>query len=188
MNHFQAFSPLFSVQKNLILIGFMGSGKSTIGHALSKALGYPHLDTDELIVREAGLSIPEIFERHGEEHFRELETATLRGLRGKTHQIISTGGGIIGRPENRALLQELGYVVWLSARPEEILQRTSRNSNRPLLQTENPLETIHTLLSARLPHYEKTAHLKVETGGLDSSEISAGIIDSARYHFSHHDD
>lgn len=176
------------VQKNIILIGFMGTGKSTIGHALSKSLGYPHLDSDDLIIARTGKNVSRIFANNGEEFFRDLETETLQSLCEKSHHIISTGGGIIGRPENRELLRALGYVVWLGASPQEILKRTSRNKNRPLLNTDNPLETITNLLDQRLLHYQNTAHLKIETEGLDSSEITAGIIDSARYHFSNNED
>lgn len=176
------------MKKNIILIGFMGTGKSTVGQALAKALGYPHLDSDDLIISQTGKSIPQIFADSGEDFFRDLETETLLNLREKSHHIISTGGGIITRPENRALLRELGYVVWLRASPREILKRTSRNKNRPLLQTKNPLETITNLLDQRLPNYQNTAHLKIETEDLDSAEITAGIIDSARYHFSNNED
>lgn len=176
------------VQENIILIGFMGTGKSTIGHALSKSLGYPHLDSDDLIIARTGKSIPQIFSEHGEAFFRDLETETISELREKSHHIISTGGGIIGRPENRDRLRTLGYVVWLRASPREILHRTSRNKNRPLLQTDNPLATISNLLDQRLPLYQTTAHLELDTEGLDSSEMTAGIIDSARYYFSNNED
>lgn len=166
----------------------MGTGKSTIGRALSQALGYPHLDTDDAIIAHCGKKIPRIFADEGEVFFRDLETRTLQALRGKNHHIISNGGGIIGSAENRALLRELGYVVWLHASPQEIFCRTSRNKNRPLLQTEDPLRTITALLAEREELYRETAHLRLDTEGLDSAEIAAGIIDCARYHFSHNED
>ena len=162
----------------------MGTGKSTIGFALARELGYTHIDTDHAIVKASRKKITQIFEDEGEEHFRRLETDTLHSLSEKTHHIISTGGGIITRAENRELLPRLGYVVWLRAEPDEILARTSKNNKRPLLQTDNPLLTIQTLLEERSPLYRECAHLTLDTGGLNSSEVITGIIESANYHFS----
>jgi shikimate kinase len=103
------------MQKNIILIGFMGTGKSTIGRNLSQTFGYPLIDTDQLIVEQQGCSIPKIFEEKSEQAFRDMETEVLKSLIKHSGHIIATGGGIIGRPENRQLLRELGYVVWLIA-------------------------------------------------------------------------
>lgn len=174
--------------KNLVLIGFMGCGKSTIGRELHDRLGYPLVDMDQLIEEKAGKSIPEIFKDDGEAHFRDLETSTLKELcqPDAPRRIISTGGGVIGREENRALLQDLGYVVWLKAPADVILQRTSKNKNRPLLQTENPMEQIESLMKVRDPLYEETAHLKLDTAGLDCDEVTTGIIECARYFFTTH--
>ena len=171
--------------KNVVLIGFMGSGKSSIGRELSHSLGFPVVDTDTLIVERAGKPIKEVFADEGEDVFRDMESQVLRDLLAeKPHKhIISTGGGIIGREENRGLLRELGYVVWLRVSPEEILHRTSRNSDRPLLNNSNPKETITRLLTERTPLYEQTAHLTIDTDNLTFPEITTGIIESARYHF-----
>lgn len=171
--------------KNLILVGFMGTGKSTIGRQLSKALGYPLIDTDARIVAQQKKAIPKIFEDEGEEHFRDLETETLRSLRDEEchKRIIATGGGVALRPENRQLLRDLGFVVWLVAQPEAILERTSRNKDRPLLQTEDPAETIRMMLAERDSCYRESAHLILETTNLEFSEITTGIIESARYHY-----
>ena len=174
------------MRANIILIGFMGTGKSTIGFSLSKAVGYPLLDTDDLLTERAGKTVPEIFEEVGEAGFRKMESEVLSELAETDHAIISTGGGIVTVEANRKLLKELGYVVWLSASPETILSRTSRNRNRPLLDTEDPLGTIRELMAQRREFYEETAHLVLDTGGLDASEITAGILDSARYYLSHH--
>ncbi len=171
------------MQKNIILIGFMGTGKSTIGRNLSQTFGYPLIDTDQLIVEQQGRPIPQIFEDEGEQSFRDMETALLQSLHKHTGHIIATGGGIIGRPDNRHLLRELGYVVWLIARPSEILERTSRNSNRPLLNNDDPEKTIRNLLEIRTPLYRDTAHLGIETDNLSFDEVTTGIIESARYHF-----
>ena len=171
--------------KNVVLTGFMGSGKSSIGRDLSQSLGYPVIDTDALIVEQAGQPIKDLFASEGEEAFRDRETKLLRELVAeKPHKrIISTGGGIIGRQENRSLLRELGYVIWLRVSPEEILQRTSRNTERPLLNNDDPAGTIKRLLEERIPLYKETAHLTIDTDNLTFPEITTGIIESARYHF-----
>ena len=172
--------------KNIILIGFMGSGKSTIGRELSHSLGYPLLDTDALIVKRSGKPITRIFADEGESAFRDLESTILEELVADSteRRIISTGGGIVTRPANSPLLRRLGYVVWLVVSPAEILRRTSRNKNRPLLNNEHPEETVRTLLEQRTPAYRDTAHLTIETDHLTFPEISAGIIESGRYFFS----
>jgi len=170
--------------ENIILIGFMGTGKSTIGRSLSQSLSYPVIDTDQLIEKQQGLSIPKIFEEDGEEAFRDMETALLKSLLEQSGHIISTGGGIIIREENRELLRKMGYVIWLVASPGEIYKRTSRNNNRPLLNNEDPEGTIQKLLEARTPLYKDCAHLAIETNQLNFDEITTGIIESARYYFS----
>jgi len=173
--------------KNIVLIGFMGSGKSSIGRELSQILNYPLVDTDHLIVKRTGHSIPEIFASEGETAFRNHESAVLQALldEKKERQIIATGGGIIERPENRLLLRKLGYVVWLIVSPEEILHRTSRNRDRPLLNNDNPEDTVRTLLDHRIPLYKESAHEEIETDSLTFPEIATGIIESGRYFFSH---
>jgi len=170
--------------ENIILVGFMGTGKSTIGRSLSQTLSYPVIDTDQLIEKQQGRSIPEIFEEEGEDAFRDMETALLRSLLNQSGHIISTGGGIIIREENRQLLRKMGYVIWLVASPEEIHNRTSRTNNRPLLNNEDPAETIRKLLETRIPLYKECAHLAIETNQLNFDEITTGIIESARYYFS----
>lgn len=171
--------------KNVILVGFMGSGKSSIGRELSQKLGYPLIDTDALIVERAGKPIRKIFEEDGEPAFRDLESEILSALASNRpeRRIIATGGGIVTRPENRGTLRSLGYVVWLVVSPAEILRRTSRSGERPLLNNDDPEETIGTLLAERQALYRETAHLNVETDGLTLTEITAGIVESARYHF-----
>lgn len=174
-----------SPPKNIILIGFMGSGKSSIGRELSQMLGYPGIDTDNLIEERAGKPIPEIFEEVGEEGFRDLESSVLRDLQAgqPSRRIIATGGGIIGRPENRELLRQLGFVVWLVVSASEILRRTGRSKDRPLLNNDDPEGTVSRLLEQRLPFYRESAHQEVETDNLTFPEIATGIIESARYFF-----
>lgn len=172
--------------ENIILIGFMGSGKSSIARDLSTALGYPVVDTDSLVVEQAGKPIPAIFEENGEEEFRDRETAVLTELEqsGPTHRIVATGGGIVERPANRNILKKMGFVVWLVVSPEEILRRTAKNRERPLLNTDDPEETIRRLLERRVDFYRDTAHQEIETDDLTFPEITTGIVESARYFFS----
>lgn len=173
--------------ENIVLIGIMGSGKSTVGRELHLRLGYPFLDMDQEIERRAGKSIAGIFADDGEEHFRDLETRLLGELSagGDPRRIVSTGGGVVGREENRRLLRSLGYVVWLDAPLPVILERTGKTRHRPLLQTADPEAKLRELLAKRGPLYQETAHLKLDTAGLDSGEIASGILECARYFFSH---
>ena len=174
--------------KNIVLIGFMGSGKSTVGRELHQRLGYPLVDMDQVIEQRAGKSIAAIFASEGEEVFRDMETALLVELcdLAAPRRIISTGGGVIGREQNRAILRQLGYVVWLQAPLSVILDRTSKNRDRPLLHTDDPAARIEALLDVRKPHYAEAAHLRVDTAGLDCGELATGILESARYFFTGH--
>ncbi len=173
--------------KNIVLIGFMGSGKSTVGRALHQRLGYSLTDMDQLIEHTMGKKITEIFKEEGEQAFRDFETLQLLEIakHTETRHIVSTGGGIVIRPNNRSFLRKLGYVVWLDAPQETILDRTSRNRDRPLLNHADAALRVASLLTEREPWYRETAHLKVDTKDLDSDEIAAGILESARYFFTH---
>jgi shikimate kinase len=177
-----------NVPKNIVLIGFMGCGKSTVGRELQQRLGYPLVDMDTLIEQRAGKPITALFAELGEPAFRDMETQLLEELYAPEapRRIISTGGGVVVRPQNRALLRQLGYVVWLQAPVGTILDRTSRNRDRPLLHTDDPRARIEALLTERTPWYRETAHLALDTRGLDSGEISTGILESARYFFTGH--
>lgn len=172
--------------QHIVLIGFMGCGKSTIGAELRRMLGYRLVDMDSVIEARAGCRIVELFAREGEDGFRERERSLLQELSATTvpPTIISTGGGVVLRAENRQILPQMGYVVWLKADAEVIYERTRRSRSRPILQCENPLERIRTLLTERTPLYRECAHLSIDVGGLSKREIASGIIDSARYHFS----
>jgi shikimate kinase len=171
--------------QSIVLIGFMGCGKSTVGRELHQRLGYPLVDMDQLIEERAGKPVTAIFSDEGEPAFRAAETSLLRELAGPDApgRIISTGGGVIGTAENRALLRSLGYVVWLDAPEDVILDRTSRSRQRPLLHTDDPGARIRELMAARRPLYQETAHLKLDTAGLDSAELATGILECARYFF-----
>jgi len=180
-----------SPPKNLVLVGFMGCGKSTVGRELHRRLNYPLIDTDHEIETRTGKSIKQIFAGPGgEPEFRDMETALLHELADTAtdgaRRIISTGGGICGREENRKILRRLGYVVWLHAPIDVIIERTSKNQDRPLLNTEDPAGRIRTLMQEREPLYREASHLDIDTTGLDFKEISVGILESARYFFTGH--
>lgn len=172
---------------NIILIGFMGCGKSTIGRELKRMTGFQWIDTDTEIETLENCPIAEIFARDGEEGFRDIESQVLRdfGKNNPTSTIISTGGGAVLREENRELIRKLGYVVWLRANSETIYQRTKKNRQRPILQTSDPRAVIADLLEKRDPIYRECSHLAIDVAGLNRSEIAAGIVESARYHYSH---
>jgi shikimate kinase len=171
------------VRQNIVLIGFMGCGKTTVGQLVAEKLGWPFVDTDSLVVEAAGRSIPEIFETDGEADFRRRESEVLESLAAGGPRVIATGGGIVTQPANAAILRGLGFVVWLSASEQAIYERVSRNRHRPLLQTPNPRETIRQLLEQRRPLYAAFANLTIETAGLEPGEIAYGICESARVFF-----
>ena len=168
---------------NIVLIGFMGSGKSTIGRLIAGRLGFQFVDTDALLVQRAGMEIPEIFQREGEERFRDLETAGLESLTHLQRCVIATGGGVVLRERNRELLRELGFVVLLTAREEVIFERVSRNAKRPLLQTPNPRETVAALLAARQPAYAAAAQWTLDNSMLSHAETADAVVSEARRAF-----
>jgi shikimate kinase len=166
--------------ENIVLIGFMGSGKSTVGRQVARRLRFQFLDTDMLIEERARMPIPEIFKRHGEPHFRERESSVLESLLGTRRHVFATGGGVVTRPENIPLLRELGLVVLLKADPEEIYRRVSRNTDRPLLQVENPKERAFELMAERAPLYEAAAQFQVDSTGRRHEEVATLIVEEAR--------
>lgn len=167
----------------MALIGFMGSGKSSIGRNLARKLNWKFADTDQLVVERTGREISEIFAQEGEAFFREQEQLALHSLLRGSRQIIATGGGIVLLPENLELLHEKSFAVWLTASEEVIYERVSRNDQRPLLRTQNPRETIAALLAERQPLYESAAHFKIDTSAQLHGEIANQIISEARRFF-----
>src|SRR5712691_9499351 len=155
----------------------MGAGKSSVGRCLARRTGLARFDTDEIVSSKFGLSIPEIFARHGEEGFREAETEALRELATKPQSIIVTGGGIVLREKNVDLLKQLGKVVWLDADEKQLFERASRRGERPLLQTKNPRATFSDLLQKRKPLYAKAADLRVDTSVLTHDEVADTILE-----------
>lgn len=172
--------------QNIVLVGFMGCGKSTVGREIGMQLNYPLVDTDCLIVESVGMSVAEIFSKHGEAYFRDLETNLLSQILASdcSQQIISTGGGLPVREQNRKMLKKLGYVVWLKGSVDTVLERTGKSKHRPLINEPNPKEKIQRMLAERDPIYEAVADIAINTDELDISETVHGIIESANYHFS----
>jgi len=172
-----------SNKPNVVFVGLMGTGKSSVGRQVAENLALKFVDTDNLIIEEAGCSIPEIFDREGEDGFRARETKALTSLGEATGHLIATGGGIVVRPENRVLVKQLGYVVWLTASIKTLVFRVSQNRDRPLMQTSDPGKRMTDLMEARKALYEDVADLKVDTTDLTPPETVHGLIESIHYHF-----
>ena len=161
---------------NVILIGFMGSGKTTVGLRLSYRLRRPVIDTDKEIEREEKRSITDIFAAEGEVYFRDKETACLKKLIKDTHnQIISVGGGLPLREENRMLLHELGQVFYLRASAGTIYERLKHDTARPLLQGTDPQNKIRVLLDERDDYYMETADVVINVDGKNFDKIISEI-------------
>ncbi len=157
---------------NVVLIGFMGSGKSTMGIRLSYLLRYALEDTDRLIEAGAGKSISEIFAQEGEEAFRQMETELLEKLAEKKGQrIYSVGGGTPVRAVNRPLLKKLGTVVYLRTRPETVYERLKDDTTRPLLQGEDPLGKIRRLMAEREQAYIETADVVLDVDEMTAEQV-----------------
>ena len=162
---------------NIILIGFMGSGKSTVGIKLSYRLRHAMEDTDKLIEKEEGRTISEIFATDGEAYFRNLETECLKKLIQTANQkIISVGGGLPIREENHALLKKLGTVVYLRAKAETIYERVKHDTSRPLLQGDDPKGKIKTLMAQRADIYEKASDVIIDVDDKDFDTIIDEIV------------
>lgn len=147
---------------NLILIGLMGAGKTTLGRQLASELQLDFHDSDQLICERTGVSIPTIFELEGEEGFRHREKTVINELVQLNNIIIATGGGTVLNAENRYKLRKNGYVIYLHAYPQILLSRIQNDKNRPLLQVEDPLLKLQQLYVQRDPIYRETAHLIIE--------------------------
>jgi shikimate kinase len=165
--------------KSIYLIGFMGSGKTTIGKALSLSLNVPVIDCDEEISRLTGKTITEIFEVEGEAAFRLLEAECLRNLPVED-SIITTGGGTVLREENRKWMQENGVVVLLAASPEEILKRLEGDKTRPLLIGDKETK-VAKILGERLPVYVDTANIIIETTGKSVEAIVEELVQRLKF-------
>jgi len=159
------------MSKPVIFVGPMGAGKTTIGRQVAKALGRKFFDSDKEIEKRTGASIPLIFELEKEEGFRKREADMIRELAERENIVIATGGGVVLKKQNRDIITKLGFVIYLCAPVEQLIRRTARDKNRPLLQTDNPKKTIKDLLKIRDPLYREVADLVMETQGLSVTQV-----------------
>jgi len=158
--------------ENIVLVGPMGSGKTTVGRRLAVELNLSFFDSDHEIIDKTGVSIEHIFDIEGEEGFRNRESQMLSELYQKSGAIIATGGGIVLRPENRAIMQQSGVVVYLTSSIEQLLSRTSKSKNRPILEKSLDREkTFRDILSEREVFYQQVATFEVDTTGKQLHEV-----------------
>jgi len=167
----------------IVLIGMMGAGKSAVGHCLEQQFGFSRFDTDQIVTSKFGILISEIFSKHGEDKFREAETETLQALTISGPAVIVTGGGIVLREQNLAVLKQLGAVVWLQADEATLFKRASGTGNRPLLQHKNPRDAFAQMLQARLPLYARVADICIDTSMLTGEEVALAILSRFKKYF-----
>jgi shikimate kinase len=163
----------------IVLVGLMGAGKSTVGRRLATRLGLPFVDADTEIEAAAGMSIPEIFEAHGEPHFRDGEARVIARLLENGPGVLATGGGSFMREETRRRISEKAVSIWLKADPDVILRRVKRRVDRPLLQTADPAATVTRLLGEREPVYEH-ADITIASREVPHDKIVDECIDALR--------
>ena len=167
-----------SVPGNVILVGFMGAGKSACGRLLARRLGRCFVETDDVIVGRDGRAIPEIFRQDGEPVFRRLETEAVEALGLKSDDVIATGGGLPCREGRMEALRGLGTVVWLRGEPADLLARARRHGARPMLDGRSDDDVV-TLYRAREPFYAR-AHLTIDTSGRTVDQVVADLVAALR--------
>lgn len=166
--------------QNVFLVGFMGSGKSTIARCMAKNYGLDMIDMDQLIVEREGMCIPDIFAQKGEPYFRDVETNLLIELEEQQDKVVSCGGGVVLRDENVQAMRQSGQVVLLDAKPETILERVKDDDNRPLLRGNKNVQFIRDMMEKRQPKYEAAADLVIHTDGKSADEICKEIISNVK--------
>ena len=159
----------------IVLIGFMGSGKSSAGELLERATGWPRRDTDQMISESFGMPITNVFDTHGEAEFREREAEIVAALP-QDRAIIVTGGGVVLRQENVDTLRRLGVIVNLTADEETLFERVARRNTRPLLRSDDPRSTLSELLRVRAPLCRAAADFEVDTSALTREEVAQAIL------------
>lgn len=162
---------------NIFLIGPMASGKTTIGKQLAEQLGRTFYDTDKEIEARTGVNIPWIFDVEGEAGFRERETAVIKELTALPNIVLATGGGAVLSEVNRTLLSTRGYVIYLRASSKQQLLRTTRDQNRPLLQTADPYTTLENLHNKRDTLYQMIANWQCDTDGRSPHQVTREIME-----------
>lgn len=165
---------------NIFLVGPMGAGKSSVGRQLAKQLEYPFLDSDHEIEEHTGVKIPLIFDIEGEEGFRGREEQMIDELSQRDGIVLATGGGAVLRDSNRQHLHNRGTVFYLAASIEQLFERTRRDRNRPLLQTDDPRSKIAELLEARDPLYREVAHHIIDTNGRSVRSVVNSILEKLK--------
>ena len=165
---------------NIVLIGFMGAGKSTISDFLRTVFAMEVVEMDQIIAEREGMSISDIFETYGEEYFRNLETELLIEMQSKTNVVISCGGGVPMRERNVVEMKKNGRVVLLTAKPETILSRVKDNHDRPLLEGNKNVDFIADLMEKRREKYQAAADIVIETDGKDKLEICEELVQRIR--------
>lgn len=164
---------------NVVLIGYRGTGKSTVGKVIAARLGCELLSTDAEIVKSAGQTIPQIVEQHGWEYFRDLETKMCQGLTGKDGLVLDTGGGAILRPQNVEVLKRTGTLFWLTASVATIATRIGSDTQRPSLTgTKSFVDEIQEVLRERTPKYQAAADHVIETEGKSVTQVADEILAS----------
>ena len=165
------------LQKPLYLIGFMGSGKSTVSRHMSRALDVPKIEMDEVLAERAGKSITQIFAEDGEEVFRQMETALLREIGAGEPALVSCGGGVVLRPENVEIMKTTGTILMLSATPQTIFQRVRHSTKRPILNGNMNVEFIAELMTKRDPAYRAAADVTVSIDGKTSDIVAKELVE-----------
>lgn len=166
--------------KNIYLIGFMGAGKSTVAKELVVATGAKGVEMDQMIEEQQKMAITEIFEKFGEDHFRDLETELLKSFAKETDLVVSCGGGSVLREENTAVMKENGCIVLLTATPETIYGRVKNSTNRPILNGNMNVAYIRELMEKRRERYESVADIRVATDGKDVKAICEEILSQVK--------
>lgn len=166
--------------KNIILTGFMGVGKTSVGTRLAKDLGYTFVDTDTLIESDQRMTISDIFSKLGEPHFRDVESRIIHEVMQGESQVVSTGGGAVIRDENRSVMKKTGLVVCLTARPETIYERIKQETHRPLLQTADPKAKIKELLDSREKFYVQ-ADVIIDTSDKSVDDVITAIKERVKH-------
>jgi len=162
---------------NIVLIGYRGTGKSTVAKILGQRLGRQVISTDAEIVKEAGQSIPQIVEQFGWDHFRQLETQMCQKLQDQTNLVVDTGGGLILKEENANILKANGRIFWLTAEVATIVKRISGDTQRPSLSgTKTFVEEIEDILKERTPKYQAAANHVISTDQLSPKQIADSIL------------
>lgn len=174
-------SPSLRIDRPIALVGMMGAGKTTVGRRLARALNLPFFDADEEIEKAAGMSVAELFARHGEASFRRGEAKVIKRLLSGEPIVLATGGGALLDAGTRAIVSARAISVWIRADVETLVKRATKRPTRPLLKVGDPKETIARLLEARTPYYE-AADLVVDTKPTSHAQTVAAIVGALRDH------